>query len=249
MLYMKQHAILFLVMILLVSFLGAGSRATFHQGEENLLADMSMMSPTAGLWYGLPNGPGWSDATGWDQPQYYSTIQTGDIDGDGRDELLARSSAAVEAWEFDPSSNTWSQLPNGPGWSDATGWDQPQYYSTIQTGDIDGDGQNELLARSSAAVEAWGFDYEISGLSASNDSPTALGQTTIFTATVTSGSDVSYTWEFGDGNIGSGAVISHAFASTGMYTATVAASNPVSSDTATTTVTVNAYVFIPLVLK
>lgn len=40
-------------------------------------------------------------------------------------------------------------IPNQfPAWSDgSSGWDQAPYYSTIQTADIDLDGQAELLAR------------------------------------------------------------------------------------------------------
>ncbi|MGI9070057.1 MAG: hypothetical protein ACR2JB_01690 [Bryobacteraceae bacterium] len=34
-----------------------------------------------------------------------------------------------------------------PQLSDGLGWKQPMYYSTIQTADIDGDGQAEVLAR------------------------------------------------------------------------------------------------------
>jgi hypothetical protein len=34
-----------------------------------------------------------------------------------------------------------------PQLSDGLGWKQPMYYSTIQTADIDGDGQSEILAR------------------------------------------------------------------------------------------------------
>lgn len=34
-----------------------------------------------------------------------------------------------------------------PQLSDGLGWKQPMYYSTIQTADIDGDGQTEVLAR------------------------------------------------------------------------------------------------------
>jgi PKD repeat protein len=78
----------------------------------------------------------------------------------------------------------------------------------------------------------------ISGLAAANDSPTALGQPTTFTATITAGTNVTYTWDFGDGAAGSGPVISHTYAAAGPYTATVTAANLVSSDTAETPVIV-----------
>jgi hypothetical protein len=78
----------------------------------------------------------------------------------------------------------------------------------------------------------------ISGLAALDDSPTELGQATTLTATVTAGTSVTYTWDFGDGDTGSGAVVHHTYPTIGVYTAIVTASNPVSALTATTTVTV-----------
>jgi hypothetical protein len=42
----------------------------------------------------LPPTPAWGDIGGWDQPQYYATIQLADIDGDGRAELIGRGPGA-----------------------------------------------------------------------------------------------------------------------------------------------------------
>jgi PKD repeat protein len=78
----------------------------------------------------------------------------------------------------------------------------------------------------------------IAGLMAYNDSPTALGHATTLTATITAGSNVTYTWALGDGTGGSGAVLTHIYPATGTYTAVVTAVNSVSELTATTTVTV-----------
>jgi ELWxxDGT repeat protein len=94
-------------------------------------------------------------------------------------------------------------------------------------------------------------EQAISGLSAVNDSPTALGQPTTFTATITVGSNVTYTWDFGDGAAGSGPVASHTYAAAGPYTATVTAANPVSSAAAETPVMVeqpDSPVYLPVVL-
>jgi PKD repeat protein len=81
-------------------------------------------------------------------------------------------------------------------------------------------------------------EQAIRGLAATSDSPTTLGQTTTLTATITSGSNVTYTWALGDGEPDSGAVVTHIYSPTGFYTAVVTASNPVSLITATTTITV-----------
>ena len=95
-----------------------------------------------------------------------------------------------------------------------------------------------------------GPSVPISGLSATNDSPTVLGQATTFTATVSSGSGVSYNWNFGDQTSGSGAVITHTYAAPGNYTAVVTATNQLGSVTASTSVTVTGQaVFLPTLLK
>jgi PKD repeat protein len=78
----------------------------------------------------------------------------------------------------------------------------------------------------------------ISGLLASNDSPTALGDPTTLTATVSAGSNAEFSWAFGDGATGTGATLAHTYPATGTYTAVVTATNSVSNVTATTTVTV-----------
>lgn len=74
-----------------------------------------------------------------------------------------------------------------------------------------------------------------STLTAQNDSPTTLGQATAFTATLSPSSTLSYTWDFGDGNGGSGQTVKHTYSAVGSYTTTVTASNGL---TATTQVTI-----------
>ncbi|MEU4222269.1 VCBS repeat-containing protein [Actinoplanes sp. NPDC026623] len=110
------------------------------------------------LWAGWPSLADLTDAANWNQAQYYSTISYADIDGDGRAELLARGAAGIRAYEFDPATRTWSRLPDGPPLSDASGWGDKRYYSTIQCADIDGDGRAELIARGAAGIQAYKFD-------------------------------------------------------------------------------------------
>jgi len=94
-------------------------------------------------------------------------------------------------------------------------------------------------------------DLPIEGLTASNDSPTPLGGATTFTATVTSGTNVSFTWAFGDDSSGSGALVTHVYPAPGVYTATVTASNGVGTQTAWTVATVKLTYrnYLPLILK
>jgi YD repeat-containing protein len=109
-------------------------------------------------------------------------------------------------------------------------YDLDAYISDLQAGDnvLAVQGHNRTINSSDfsliPALRAEITVVPIQGLSATNDSPTALGLTTTLTATVTAGSNVTYTWAFGDDQTGQGAVVT--------------ASNPMGVVTATTTVTV-----------
>jgi PKD repeat protein len=106
---------------------------------------------------------------------------------------------------------------------------------------------NQATATTTVLVEE-----AISGLAAANDGPTALGTATQLSATVSSGSNVTYEWDFGDGSSGSGSEVSHQFAAPGTYTAEVTATNLVSQITAATKVMIkeiSSRVFIPLLVK
>jgi hypothetical protein len=112
--------------------------------------------------------PYFSDAP-WDQPQYYQTIQAGrrmfpktrqsaDIDGDGRDELIARGPGGIIIHKYDQHTGQWVPMPDGPKWDDASFYDHAKYYQTIQTADINNDGQAELLIRDHEGVKTWRYD-------------------------------------------------------------------------------------------
>lgn len=81
-------------------------------------------------------------------------------------------------------------------------------------------------------------DEPIVGLAATSSSPTVLSESTAFTATVVAGTNISYTWIFGDGTMGSGETVTHTYTATGFFAAVVTASNGVSLVTATTPVQV-----------
>ena len=78
----------------------------------------------------------------------------------------------------------------------------------------------------------------ITGLMAANDSPAILGETTTLTATIISGTNVLYSWDLGDGISATGANISHVYPEVGIFTATVTATNEISTDRADTRVTI-----------
>jgi hypothetical protein len=92
---------------------------------------------------------------------------------------------------------------------------------------------------------------EISGLTASNDSPTPFGSVTQLIANVEEGNNVSYYWEFGDEKTGIGNSVTHMYPGMGTYTAVVTASNSLSTLTATTVVSItegSAGIYLPLIM-
>ncbi|MES2463672.1 MAG: VCBS repeat-containing protein, partial [Armatimonadota bacterium] len=117
----------------------------------------SMAEPRA-----LDKGGLWRDSYGWDQPQYYSTIQLADIDGDDKAELIGRGGQGIEIFKYDASATVpkWVKMLPPPNiiFSDASGWNKPQYYNTIQCADIDGDGKAELIGRGGQGLEAYKYD-------------------------------------------------------------------------------------------
>ncbi|MCB0099804.1 MAG: chitobiase/beta-hexosaminidase C-terminal domain-containing protein, partial [Caldilineaceae bacterium] len=83
----------------------------------------------------------------------------------------------------------------------------------------------------------------ISGLTIDTSSPTPLGNPTYFSASIDTGSDVSYVWDFGDGStsvVSSSAFISHTYTLQSTFTISVTASNSINSQTASAPVQVTA---------
>jgi hypothetical protein len=145
---------------------------------------VSAACPTVDESYTGPCGPqftvpSWGDGGGWTDKSKYSTIQLADINGDGRDELLARNDQGLEILWFDTTLGQWrpqvdangvpqalqdfrSPLPSDEGMVSITSqgapnWKQPYYYSTIQTGDLDGEPGVEVAARFPRGMRAYKF--------------------------------------------------------------------------------------------
>jgi uncharacterized repeat protein (TIGR01451 family) len=89
-------------------------------------------------------------------------------------------------------------------------------------------------ATTSVSIE----DRTITGLVAMNDSPTLLGDTTTFTASVATGTNVEYQWDFTDGTTtewSTDPVTTHTFLQQGTYVVRVRAQNSATSEVALAT--------------
>ncbi len=93
---------------------------------------------------------------------------------------------------------------------------------------------NSLTATTGVTIT----DEAIAGLSVQNSSPAALNEVITFTASITAGDNVTYTWHFGDGGRAVGQEVSHVYTEAGTYIARVVVSNSTNTLTATTGVTV-----------
>ncbi|MGD8564383.1 MAG: VCBS repeat-containing protein [Desulfarculaceae bacterium] len=104
------------------------------------------------------NTPSWTNSSGWDRAEYYSTIETADLDGDGKEELFARGPEGIEVWGFNTGTGMWDMLAQTPLFSDAAAGYLSSHFMTIFAADIDGDNSAELIGRSSAGLEAYKYD-------------------------------------------------------------------------------------------
>src|SRR5690606_3068264 len=83
-----------------------------------------------------------SNAAGADDPSWFSTIRTGDVNGDGLADVCIRTASGVRCWAS--TGEGYGEAIEGPPLDDAGDWDQPMYYATIRLADVDGDGMDDL---------------------------------------------------------------------------------------------------------
>ena len=115
--------------------------------------------------------PRWGDAAGWTEPSKFSTIQLGDVNGDGKDELLGRGDSRhrdldvrheLGQWRPQVTAQDVPVVPGGLplpaalrghlGWN----WNRP-YYSTIQTANPRGDAAPGDIARFPTGCAAYEY--------------------------------------------------------------------------------------------
>ena len=110
----------------------------------------------------------------------------------------------------------------------------PSQFVSATATHADGSTSEFSLAFAAGGVQ----DVPIEGLTLQVTPPIYEDLPAQFSASVSAGTGVSYAWDFGDGGLGSGAVVEHTFTTPGTYTVTVTAANNSSSAITSTLVSV-----------
>lgn len=118
--------------------------------------------------YNCPIGPaytvpGWGNVP-WSLPQYYQSIQAGDLDGDGRDELIGRDANGVHVWSFNTALGVWQPWLSSDGTgrlvlalTDANQWNQAPYYTGMMLINLAGRSGKVLAVRSVDGLLLYGL--------------------------------------------------------------------------------------------
>ena len=119
---------------------------------------------SGGSWDALPTLTALAARAAASRRAMWGSIRTGDIDGDGKQEVLALDGTALQAWSYDRTAKAWSRLQPSTALALTGNWmTQPEYYSTIQTGDVDGDGNDDVVARGPFGIRTWFYDRRRTG--------------------------------------------------------------------------------------
>jgi hypothetical protein len=104
------------------------------------------------------------------QAHLYDGAAHSDVNGDGKNDVCARSSVGIRCY----LATDFSQHLEGPALSDDSGWGDSTNATTLRLLDMDGDGRADLCARANAGIRCWrstgdGFSAVIEGPELSDD--------------------------------------------------------------------------------
>jgi len=215
---------------------------------------------------GLSTTANWNVNMAFGTSANYPTVsQAGDWNNDGYGDVLIAMSTFPYSSDVGPGQYPYEGYaflyygsPSGlmftPTWS--MKGDMANAYlgnwEGLGSADVNNDGYDDVLLGANGQTVGgtpWvgraytvygGADEAITGLTVIDDSPKEINQTISFTTTQTTGTYVTYDWDYNDGStdLNAGTQVNHVYTSSGVYTATVIAHNTVNTQTATTLVTV-----------
>jgi hypothetical protein len=93
-----------------------------------------------------------SDAEDGNNPSVYDTIQTADLFGDGKTEVLGRTPKGIEYARWNQQTGQFEAVKQTGIAPDQHGGNQAWLYATIQTGNVSGDGKADLILHTAAGV-------------------------------------------------------------------------------------------------
>jgi hypothetical protein len=93
-----------------------------------------------------------SDAAGFNLPQYNETLKYLDMNNDGRSDVCGRGSAGIYCALDDGTGHLGGDKLWNNQFSDANGWNVPQGYATIAYPDLNADGLPDVCGRGTAGV-------------------------------------------------------------------------------------------------
>jgi hypothetical protein len=94
----------------------------------------------------------------------WASIRTANIDGRGGDEVLALDLAGLQVWSYDPASTSWRRwAPSTPLTLTGEWVTNFEDFSTIRTGDVDGDGHDDVVARGPFGIRTWFYNRRGTG--------------------------------------------------------------------------------------
>ena len=226
-----------------------GSHAEIHntilwgnQGAEIALQDTSTVSVTYSI---IEGGYGNGVHILNTDPLFVDPDGPDNIAGTPDDNLhLQAGSPAIDAGDNTRLANDWADSNGNGNTSESTPLD-------IDAGDrlVDdpatpdtGNGSSPLV---DIGIDEFAPKTPIAGLAIASSSPVYLGEAIYFAARATSGTQVSYTWDFGDGDFGAGPVPIYVYASPGLYPVVMTATNSLGYQQTNTTISIGEVMVIP----
>jgi hypothetical protein len=129
------------------------------------------LDPTTQTWVPLTGVsaplPATTPVTDWSQPQYYATLQAGDVHGSSADEVIVRGADGLHTFTWTPANGgSFQEIlkpipptppPDGspippPIFSDLAGWSDPSKYSTIKTVLVTAGNKRAVIGRDKTGI-------------------------------------------------------------------------------------------------